>query len=248
MGYDKDNRGGRGRDRDRRDGGGGGGRDFYQPYGGERSGGDSGRGGFASRAAASPRRNTMPSQVVGEGKGVVKFFNRSKGFGFINNDAGGEDIFVHISAVEAANLSGVAEGQRLAFTIVDQGGKTSATNLVIEGELLPVVDSFGGGRDRDRGERSDRGDRGGFRREPRERTVVPRTSTGESSQGAVKFFNASKGFGFISREDGQADAFVHISAVEAAGMRNLNEGERFSFDLEVDGRGKTAAVNLVSIG
>ena len=62
--------------------------------------------------------------------------------------------------------------------------------------------------------------------------------------GKVKFFNAEKGFGFISRDDGQPDAFVHISAVERAGMSNLNEGDRVAFDIEVDNRGKYAAVNL----
>jgi len=60
----------------------------------------------------------------------------------------------------------------------------------------------------------------------------------------VKFFNAMKGFGFIQRDDGQPDAFVHISAVERAGMNSLNEGDRVGFDVEVDNRGKFAAVNL----
>ena len=55
-----------------------------------------------------------------------------------------------------------------------------------------------------------------------------------------------KGFGFIQRDDGQPDVFVHISAVERAGMVNLNEGDRVKFDLEVDNRGKQAAVNLDS--
>ena len=62
--------------------------------------------------------------------------------------------------------------------------------------------------------------------------------------GTVKFFNAMKGFGFIQRDDGQPDAFVHISAVERAGMGTLNEGDRLAFELEVDRRGKYAAVNL----
>jgi CspA family cold shock protein len=53
-----------------------------------------------------------------------------------------------------------------------------------------------------------------------------------------------KGFGFIQRDDGQPDAFVHISAVERAGLAGLNEGDRVEFELEVDRRGKTAAVNL----
>jgi cold shock protein len=60
--------------------------------------------------------------------------------------------------------------------------------------------------------------------------------------GTVKFFNASKGFGFIQPDDGGKDVFVHASAVEAAGMRALNEGDRVTFELEDDrkGRGKQA--------
>ena len=66
----------------------------------------------------------------------------------------------------------------------------------------------------------------------------------ETTKGTVKFFNAMKGFGFLVRDDGQPDAFVHISAVERSGLSTINEGERFEFDLEVDRRGKHSAVNL----
>jgi CspA family cold shock protein len=62
--------------------------------------------------------------------------------------------------------------------------------------------------------------------------------------GTVKFFNADKGYGFIAPEDGGNDAFVHISAVEAAGMRTLDKEQRVSYELEQDRRGKMSAVNL----
>lgn len=63
--------------------------------------------------------------------------------------------------------------------------------------------------------------------------------------GTVKFFNAAKGFGFIERGDGQPDVFVHISAVERAGMRSLVEGQKVSFEVVKDNRsGKAAAENL----
>lgn len=222
-------RGGFGGDRggfgggDRFGGGGGGG------FGGDRGGfgGGGGGGGFGGGRG-------MPAQVVGEGTGVVKFFNGQKGFGFIVRDDGGEDVFVHISAVEQAGLTGLAEGQPLGFTLVDRGGKVSATDLKIEGEPLPVTERAprepraGGFGDRPGG-----GDRG-----------PQRQLTGERASGTVKFFNAMKGFGFIQRDDGQPDAFVHISAVERAGMSALNEGDRLDFELEVDRRGKYAAVNL----
>lgn len=62
--------------------------------------------------------------------------------------------------------------------------------------------------------------------------------------GTVKFFNNDKGYGFIAPEDGSSDAFVHISAVERAGMSTLNKEQRISYELETDRRGKTSAVNL----
>jgi CspA family cold shock protein len=65
--------------------------------------------------------------------------------------------------------------------------------------------------------------------------------------GTVKWFNATKGFGFIQPEDGGADVFVHISAVERAGMRSLNEGQKVSYELERDQRsGKMSAGQLQS--
>ena len=62
--------------------------------------------------------------------------------------------------------------------------------------------------------------------------------------GTVKWFNSQKGYGFIQPTDGSKDVFVHISAVEAAGLGNLNEGQKISFDLERGQQGKTSAVNL----
>lgn len=62
--------------------------------------------------------------------------------------------------------------------------------------------------------------------------------------GTVKFFNETKGFGFITPDEGGQDAFVHITAVEKAGMRTLREGNRISYDLEEDRRGKMSACNL----
>jgi CspA family cold shock protein len=64
--------------------------------------------------------------------------------------------------------------------------------------------------------------------------------------GTVKFFNGSKGFGFISPEGGGKDVFVHATAVEAAGMRSLNEGQKVSFDIQPDARG-AKAVNLKAV-
>ena len=232
-------------------GGGGGGDRFGGGGAGGGGGGGYGGGGFRSGGGAPSGgggfggpRGGMPAQVVGEGTGVVKFFNAQKGFGFVVRDDGAEDVFVHISAVEQAGLVGLAEGQPLGFTLVDRGGRISATELKIEGEPMAVTDR-GPPRDRDAAPRggpagggyggAGGGSGGG---------APQRQLTGEKATGTVKFFNAMKGFGFIQRDDGQPDAFVHISAVERAGMSTLNEGDKLSFELEIDRRGKHAAVNL----
>lgn len=64
--------------------------------------------------------------------------------------------------------------------------------------------------------------------------------------GTVKFFNSTKGFGFISPEDGGKDVFVHATAVEASGLRTLNEGQKVSFEVQPDARGPKA-VNLKAV-
>ncbi|MBA3053850.1 MAG: cold-shock protein [Sphingomonadales bacterium] len=232
MGFD---RGRRGRGRDKRDGFG---EESFDPFqsggdrggfgGGDRGGfgaprggpGGGGGGGFGGPRGGGGGGGGMPAQVVGQGKGVVKFFNTQKGFGFIQREDGGEDVFVHISSVERAGLEGLAEGQGLEFTLVDRGGKISASDLVVVGDVIPV--------------------------EKRE-AAPQRELTGDKATGTVKFFNTMKGFGFITRDDGQPDAFVHISAVERSGLRSLNEGDRLEFDIEVDRRGKYSAVNLVPL-
>ena len=65
--------------------------------------------------------------------------------------------------------------------------------------------------------------------------------------GTVKFFNENKGYGFIQPDEGGNDAFVHITAVESAGMRSLHQDQRLSYDLEQDRRGKASAVNLKAV-
>jgi CspA family cold shock protein len=243
MGYDR----GRRRGRDKRDGFGeegfdpfGGGNDGFSPprdsgsggdrFGGGGGGGDrfGGGGGGGPRGPSGPGGggaggggfSRMPAQIVGTGKGMVKFFNAQKGFGFIQQEGGGEDVFVHISAVERAGLEGLAEGQELQYNLVDRGGKVSAQDLQVVGDVIAVA----------------------------AKPAAPqRELTGERAKGTVKFFNAMKGFGFLVRDDGEPDAFVHISAVERSGLSALNEGEQYEFDLEVDRRGKHSAVNLTPI-
>ncbi len=65
------------------------------------------------------------------------------------------------------------------------------------------------------------------------------------STGTVKFFNATRGFGFLQPDDGSKDVFIHISALERAGIPTISEGQKLSYDIEVDGRsGKSSAQNV----
>ncbi len=238
MGYNRNKRGDRGRDK-------------WDNFGGEPqaegfkayNGDDAPRSAPRSFDNDRPRGGAgggagggMPAQVVGTSTGEVKFFNGQKGFGFICCDDRPDDVFVHISAVEQAGLQGLGEGQKLSFTLVERNGRTSATELEIVGDIVPVQSSSAPSSRPP----AQTGPRHGADRPQRAR----RELTGESDTGTVKFFNGEKGFGFIERDSGKDDAFVHISTVERDGLGQLNEGDRLQFDIEVNDRGKHAAVNL----
>ena len=166
-------------------------------------------------------------------EGIVKFFNPAKGFGFISRSDGGGDIFVHVSALHDSGLDDLGENDEVSFEIERdrRSGKETAVSVRV---LAQGVPSRGGARQpartapgRGRGVESS-----------------GRASVG-SGDGVVKWFNPTKGFGFIQPSDGGADIFVHISAVERAGLGTLSDGQAVAYDLEEDRRsGKLAATNL----
>lgn len=174
-------------------------------------------------------------------QGVVKFFNAAKGFGFISPTEGREDIFVHISALHDSGIETLDEGDEVSFEIEQdrRSGKSNAIDLRVTGRAAGGAGRAPGrgGGDRGRGGGGDRPRGGGY--------GGAASNAGGSSTGVVKWFNSTKGFGFIQPADGSADVFVHISAVERAGLRELAEGQQVAFDLEQDRRtGKLAATNL----
>ena len=219
--------------------------------------------------------------------GTVKWFNSAKGFGFVQPDDGGSDVFIHISALNQAGLDSLNEGDKVDYELEQdrRSGKLAATQIVVtaHGDPQPRRASggggfgggggdrggygggggdrggYGGGGDRggyggggDRGGYGggggggrDRGGGGGFGGGGGGGAGRSRGTPAGSGAGVVKWFNPTKGFGFIKPESGGEDIFVHISAVEQAGLSGLNEGQTVNFDLEQDGRsGKTSATNL----
>jgi len=205
--------------------------------------------------------------------GTVKWFNTAKGFGFVQPDDGGSDVFIHISALNQAGLDSLDEGDKVDYELEQdrRSGKLAATQIVVTEKGAPQPrraggggggfggggdrggygggggGGYGGGGGRDRGFGGGGGGGGGFGGGgggDRQRGAVMGSGAGE-----VKWFNPTKGFGFIKPEGGGQDIFVHISAVEQAGLSGLNEGQRVNFDLEQDRRsGKTSATNLKVTG
>lgn len=167
--------------------------------------------------------------------GSVKWFNPTKGFGFIAPEDGDADVFVHISAVEQAGLSSLYDGQIVRYELEAdrRTGKQSAVALEVIGAGEPAPRAPRPPRDPYRANQAGPGPR-----------TSERASQGPGA-GVVKWFNATKGFGFIKPDDGGEDLFVHVSAVEQSGLRGLEEGQTVAYDVELDRRkGKTSAVNL----
>jgi len=182
-------------------------------------------------------------------RGTVKFFNGAKGFGFIAPDDGGNDVFVHISALERSGLGGLNEGDQVSFELEQdrRSGKLAAVDLHVTGTGAPAPRApRGAGGPRGFGGGGGGGDRDSFQRRPSSGGGGggSRDPAGAGS-GVVKWFNTTKGFGFIQPSDGGSDVFVHISDVEKAGLSRLADGQAVSYDLEQDRRtGKTSATNL----
>ena len=169
--------------------------------------------GFTSNDRAAGGRPNYPSpsapQASAPVDAVVKWFNAEKGFGFVAL-VGGSEAFMHIRQLEAAGHSGAPEGARVKVRI-GQGQKGPEVTEVIEVDTSTAQVTS-----------------------TTERRSVPRSSSQrqpdvgstEESVGSVKWYNATKGFGFIGQDGGGKDVFVHAKTLERGGLSGLAEGQR----------------------
>ncbi len=187
----------------------------------------------------------------------VKWFDPEKGFGFASPSDGSGDVFLHISAIGpldqqdllpgATIIADLGEGRRgLQVVAVHEIDASTATQTAPRAPRAPR-DDFGGGYGGGGGY-ADRGDRGGYGGGDRggysDRGGFGNRDSGPMEgpfDGAVKFFNAERGFGFIAPDQGGADVFLHVSSLSRSGLQPPMDGQRVRFLIRAGKKGPEAA-------
>jgi cold shock protein len=166
---------------------------------------------------AAPRFDTPSGPPV---RATVKWFKPERGFGFVELSDGSGDAFLHASVLERNGIGPVQPGETLEVRVAPGQKGPQVT------EILSVDSSTAAPR-----------------RPPYPSTGRPSYEASIEETGTVKWFNAQKGFGFIVREGGGKDAFVHASVLERSGISNLTEGQRVLVDI-AEGRKGPEAVRV----
>ncbi len=170
----------------------------------------------------APRANAIPSGPAIDA--TVKWFKPEMGFGFVELGDGSGDAFLHIAVLESAGYETVLPGTKLRVQI-GQGQKGPQVTAVLE------VDASGAASPRANQSSSPK---------MLARHERPDPTTAAEIEGTVKWFNADKGFGFVVCGDGKKDVFLHISVVEHAGLRGVNEGQRLAMKVVNTQKGREA--------
>jgi len=159
---------------------------------------------------------------------VVKWYNPTKGFGFVTPEGGRPDAFLPGSLVQSAGYDELPDGSRM---VVDLGaGKKGDQVVAIHSVELAAAAPR-------------RSPMGSAPRAPRAMSAPEFEGPTETIQGTVKWFNPDKGFGFVAPDSGGKDVFVHVSALQRSGLATVTEGERVSVEVG-QGRKGLEAVRL----
>ena len=189
-------------------------------FGGAADGGFGGPGDGRAAASAPAAGPTIDA--------VVKWFKADKGYGFVELANGQGDAFLHANALHASGHDSVPAGAKLKV-LVGAGAKGAQVTRVMEVDTAGVVE-------RPQRSFSDGPGRG----EPRPRRVAPDPSTAVALGGTVKWFDDTKGFGFVASDDGGKDVFVHISILGPSGISRLTEGQHVNMRVVDTPKGREA--------
>jgi cold shock protein len=186
------------------------------------------------------------SQVIASGPEIsasVKWFNSEKGFGFVELSDGSGDVFLHANALSQSGHDSVQPGTTLGVRIGQgpKGRQVAEVLSVDESTAQPERPRGGGGGGYGAG--AGGGFSGGAPRSGgfRSGRAAPDLSQAEEVRGIVKWYNATKGFGFITPSTGGKDIFVHASALERSGLSSLNEGQAARVQVVQGQKGPEAA-------
>ena len=169
-----------------------------------------------------------------QARALVKWFNVTKGFGFVAPVDGTPDAFLHISVLNRAGLQEVTDGTEI-ICMIAQGPKGP--------QVTRIVEMLGGGEPAPRSSGGDHGyDRGGYDRgfdRGHDRNDAPAGPEFELS-GTVKWFKPDKGFGFVTADDASKDVFVHKSVLRRCGLMQLEAGQRVQMRVQEAPKGREA--------
>jgi CspA family cold shock protein len=177
-----------------------------------------------------PSRSFNTPAITHSGtRATVKWFNPTKGFGFVTPEDGSPDAFLHISAVQAAGHDALPEGATIVCDL-SHGPKGPQVASISSVDTSTATSGGGGGgggggRPQRLGSRGDTGHGGAPRRGGWGGHDDDSSEGGASVEGTVKWFNADKGFGFVAPAGGGKDVFVHRSALERSGIHSLADGD-----------------------
>ena len=188
---------------------------------------------------------------------IVKWFKNDKGFGFVELGNGTGDAFLHIGAVQAAGYDSLPPGAKLEVQVTNSvKGQQVARVLSVDLEGAaerappppPRSGGFGGGDGGYGGGRGGGygGGGGGGYDSPRPRRQAPDPSTAVTVSGTVKWFDETKGFGFVQSNDGGKDVFVHISILGTSGVNRLLEGQPVTMQVVDTAKGREALSIILS--